>query len=68
MSAIIMTAVKHALREAVAFAPTLVLVEDAPRGRRSHLFPRPRRGQRHGKALIHELQNARATVERGDVM
>ena len=67
MRAIIMTAVKHALREAVAFAPTLLLVEDA-RVIGGHMYLRVLAADSEGEAVIHELQNARATVERRDVM
>ncbi len=67
MGAIIMTAVKQALREAVTFAPTLVLVEDA-RVVGGHIYLRVLAADSEGEAVIHELENARATVERGDVM
>ena len=63
VSSIILTAVKDALRQAVAFEPTLVVVEDA-RVVGGHLYLRVLAADSEGEALIQELENARAAVER----
>jgi hypothetical protein len=67
VSAIIRTAVMDALRQAVAFTPTLVLVEDA-RVVGRHLYLRVIAADSEGETLMQELEDARATAERGDVM
>ncbi len=63
VSNIILTAVKDALRQAVAFEPTLVVVEDA-RVVGGHLYLRVLAADSEGEALIEELENARAPVGR----
>jgi hypothetical protein len=63
VSNIILTAVKDALRQTVAFMPTLVLVEDA-RVVGGHLILRVLAADTEGETLIQELENARAAVER----
>ena len=63
----ILTAVKDALRQAVAFTPTLVVIEDA-RVVGGHLYLGVLAADSEGETLIQELDNARAAVERGDVM
>ena len=66
-SNIILTAVKDALRQAVAFTPTLVIVEDAlVIG--GHLYLRILAADSEGETMMQKMENARATVERGDVM
>ena len=67
VTAVPMTAVKDALRQAVAFTPTLVVVEDA-RMVGGHLYLRVLAADSEGETLMQELDNARAAVERGDVM
>jgi hypothetical protein len=62
VSNIILTAVKDALRQAVAFVPTVVVVEDA-RVVGGHLYLRVLAADREGEALIQELENARAAEE-----
>jgi hypothetical protein len=62
VSNIILTAVKDALRQAVAFMPTLVVVEDA-RVVGGHLYLRVLAADSEGETLIQELENARAAVE-----
>jgi hypothetical protein len=67
VSAVIRTAVMDALRQTVAFTPTLVLVEDA-RVVGRHLYLRVLAADSEGETLMQELEDARATAERGDVM
>ena len=67
MSAIILIAVKNALRQAVAFTPSLVLVEDA-RVVGGFMYLRVLAADSEGETLIQELNDARAAVERGEVM
>ena len=67
VGAIILTAVKDGLRQAVAFTPTLVVIEDA-RVVGGHLYLRVLAADREGETAMQELDNARAAVERGDVM
>ena len=67
MSAIILTAVKDALRQAVAFTPSLVLVEDA-RVVGGFMYLRVLAADLEGETLMQELDNARAALERGDVL
>ena len=64
VSNIILTAVKDALRQAVAFLPTLVVVEDA-RVVGGHLYLLVLAADSEGETLMQELENARAAVERG---
>lgn len=65
VSNIILTAVKDALRQAVAFEPTLVAVEYA-HVIRGHLYLRILAADSEGEALIQELENARAAQKAGD--
>jgi hypothetical protein len=67
VSAVIRTAVMDALRQAVAFTPTLLVVEDA-RVVGRHLYLRVLAADSEGETLIQELENARTAVDRGDVM
>jgi len=62
VTAVPMTAVKDALRQAVAFVPTLVVVEDA-RVVGGHLYLRVLAADSEGEALIQELENGRAAEE-----
>ena len=68
MRAIIMTAVKHALREPSLRARRRWCSSRTGAWSAVTSIPRPRRGQRGGKAVIDDLQNTQAAVERGDVM
>jgi hypothetical protein len=63
VSNIILTAVKDALGQAVAFSATLVVVEDA-RVVNGYLYLLILAADGEGEALMQELENARATVER----
>ena len=67
MSNIILTAVKDALQQAVAFMPTLVVLEDA-RVVGGYLYLRVLAADSEGETLMQELENARAAVEPHDVM
>jgi hypothetical protein len=67
VSAIILTAVKDAVRQAVAFTPSLVLVEDA-RVVDGHLYLRVLAADSEGETLMQELDSARAALQRGDVI
>ena len=63
VSNLILTAVKDALRQVVAFMPTLVVVEDA-RVVGGHLYLLVLAADSEGETLMQELENARAAVER----
>ena len=67
MSKIILTAVKNGLQQAVAFTPTLVVIEDA-RVVDGQLYLRVIAADSEGETLMQELENARAAVQRRDVM
>jgi hypothetical protein len=63
VSNIILTAVQNALQQAVAFTPTLVVVEDA-RVVGGHLYLLILAADSEGETMMQELENARAAVER----
>lgn len=67
VSAIIRSAIIDALLQAVAFTPTLVVIEDA-RVIGDHLYLRVLVADSEGETLMQEMENASAAVERGDVM